>query len=120
MVTLEFGLMAKNPSKTWHLDDVSVVDRNASNAEQLVNGNFENPNATGWHTVCSSQNCPGGVGNIVQSPCHTGSFCYEGACMMSYDFLRQSFYVIINHVYTLSFWIYTDGHSDQAAYVNIG
>ncbi|CAF1170702.1 unnamed protein product [Rotaria sp. Silwood1] len=119
MNILEFGFKAVNQIKTWHLDDVSLIDKNASNAEMLVNGGFENGSLVGWQMLCSNNNCGLTVGNITQSNCHTGSYCYEGACQNAYDFLRQTFPVISGHVYILSFWLYTDGHHSQAAYVNI-
>ncbi|CAF1025201.1 unnamed protein product [Adineta steineri] len=117
--TLEFGFKAKNPAFTWHLDDVSIIDTSALNIEMLVNGNFENGTLIGWQILCSSNNCGGTGSSIVQTTCHTDSFCYEGTCAGNYDYLRQSFSITIGHIYTLSFWVYTDGHSDQAAYVNI-
>ncbi|CAF1105199.1 unnamed protein product [Adineta steineri] len=117
--TLEFGFKAKNPAFTWHLDDVSIIDTSALNIEMLVNGNFENGTLIGWQILCSNNNCGGTGSSIVNTPCHTGSFCYEGTCAGNYDYLRQSFSITIGHIYTLSFWVYTDGHSDQAAYVNI-
>lgn len=116
---LEFGFKAKNPSKTWHLDDVSIVDTTALNSEILVNGGFENGSLIGWQVACSSLNCGGTGGILVQTSCHTGSYCYEGACQGAYDFLRQSFSVTAGRVYMLSFWLYTDGHSAEAAYVDI-
>ncbi|CAF1500214.1 unnamed protein product [Rotaria sp. Silwood1] len=119
MNILEFGFKAVNQIKTWHLDDVSLIDKNASNAEMLVNGGFENGSLVGWQMLCSNNNCGLTVGNITQSNCHTGSYCYEGACQNAYDFLRQTFSVTSGHVYILSFWLYTNGHHSQAAYVNI-
>ncbi|CAF4147236.1 unnamed protein product [Rotaria sp. Silwood2] len=119
MNTLEFGFKAVNPAKAWHLDDVSIIDKNASNSEMLVNGGFENGTLIGWQVLCSSLNCGTTSGNITQSNCHTGSYCYQGVCQNAYDFLRQTFSVISGHVYILSFWLYTDGHHSQAAYVNI-
>ncbi|CAF2676026.1 unnamed protein product [Rotaria sp. Silwood2] len=57
MNTLEFGFKAVNPAKAWHLDDVSIIDKNASNSEMLVNGGFENGTLIGWQVLCSSLNC---------------------------------------------------------------
>ncbi|CAF1391668.1 unnamed protein product, partial [Rotaria sordida] len=74
---LEFGFKAGSASKTWHLDDVSIIDKNASNSEKLVNGGFENGTLTGWQVLCSTINCGTKAGNITQSNCHTGSYCYE-------------------------------------------
>ncbi|CAF0861428.1 unnamed protein product [Adineta steineri] len=117
--TLEFGFKAKNSAFTWHLDDVSIIDTSVLNIEMLVNGNFQTGTLIGWQVLCSNTNCGGTGGSLVQTTCHTGSFCYKGACAGNYDYLRQSFPITIGHIYALSFWVYTDGHSSQAAYVNI-
>lgn len=121
MLTLEFGFQAKNSAKTWHLDDVSVLHLNSSNiTEMLINGNFENGTLIGWQRSCTSMNCGGSTGgSIVQVSCRTGSYCYEGACQDDYDFLRQSFLAEMGHVYMLSFWLFTDGHAAQKAYVTM-
>ncbi|CAF1413084.1 unnamed protein product [Adineta ricciae] len=117
---LEFGFKAKNPSFTWHLDDVSVIDISALGIEMLLNGNFEMSSLVGWQIVCSSQSClPSKQSSLVQTNCHNSSNCYEGACQGNYDYLRQYFNVTIRHIYTLSFWLYTDGNIQQEAYVNI-
>lgn len=119
IATLEFGFKAKNSAKTWHLDNVSVLDRTSSNTEMIINGDFESGSLNGWQTLCSSTNCGGTGGVLSTTSCYSGSYCYEGACQGAYDFLRQSFPVVLGHVYTLSFWIYTDGHNQQAGYVTI-
>ncbi|CAF3350554.1 unnamed protein product [Rotaria socialis] len=103
MNTLEFGFKAKTSAKTWHLDDVSVIDTNASNSEMLINGNFENGTLIGWQAFCSNLNGGGTGGTITQSSCHNGSYFYDGASAVAYDFLRQSFSMAIRHVYVLSF-----------------
>lgn len=116
---LEFGFQAKNSNKVWHLDDVSMIDTNASNVEILINGDFEFASLQNWQIDCVSTNCGGTGAFLSQSDCRTGSYCYEGACHDAYDFLRQSFNVINEHIYRLSFWIKTSGHSQQAAFINI-
>ncbi|CAF1344346.1 unnamed protein product [Rotaria sordida] len=42
MNILEFGFKALSTTKTWHLDDVNIIDKNLSNSEILVNSVFEN------------------------------------------------------------------------------
>ncbi|CAF3938070.1 unnamed protein product, partial [Rotaria sordida] len=69
MKKLEFGFKAVNSVKTWHLDDVSIIDKNASNSEKLVNGGFENGTLTGWQVLCSDINCEMKGSNITQSDC---------------------------------------------------
>ena len=116
---LEFGFKAKNSNKVWHLDDVSIIDTNASNVQMLINGDFELASLQHWRITCASTNCGGTGGFLDQSDCHTGFYCYEGACRDAYDFLQQSFNAVHGHVYKLSFWIKTVGHPQQAAFVNI-
>lgn len=118
---LEFGFKAKNTNHEWHLDDVSVVNRNASNAQMITNGNFENGTLTGWQVLCTTTNgCSGAGGILSTSSCHGGSHCYSGECYGAYDFLRQTFSVTLGNVYTLTFWIFTDGHPQQEAFVRMG
>lgn len=89
------------------------------NTSILVNGDFEAGSLIGWTVACSSMNCGGTGGVLDTSSCHTGSYCYKGACIGAYDFLRQSFNVVVGHVYLLTFWIKTAGNPQQAAYVDI-
>ena len=118
---LEFGFKAKNTAQTWHLDDVSIIDTSASNAQRLTNGDFENGTLVGWQVLCTVNNgCGGPGGGLTTSSCHSGTYCYSGACFNAFDFLRQTFSTITGHVYTLTFWIYTNGHNQQEAYVRIG
>jgi hypothetical protein len=116
---LEFGFDAKNPAQQWHLDDVSIIDTNASNSEMLINGDFENGTLIGWQVLCTLTNCGGTGGALTMSSCHSGSYCYVGACTGAYDFLHQTFSAITDHIYTLQFWLYTDGHAAERAYVTI-
>ena len=118
-VILEFGFLAKSSSKVWFLDDVSIIDRNASNSEMLVNGDFELGSLESWQVVCSRTNCGGTGGVIDHSDCHTGSYCYKGACRRAYDFLRQSCNVVNGRIYTLTYWIKTNGSLDGDGYVDI-
>ena len=119
VAVLEFGFKAKDSSKDWHLDDVSIVDNTLSNSEMLVNGNFENGTLVGWEVQCSATNgCPGSGGQLSTSSCHGGTYCYQGDCG-NFDFLRQAFLATAGHKYTLSFWLKTYGHVQQSAYVKI-
>ena len=117
---LEFGFKAKLSSKTWHLDDVSIVDSNSSNSEMLTNGDFENGTLMGWQVQCTVSNaCLGSGGTLSTSTCHTGMSCFEGGCEGSYDFLRQAFRAAAGHIYTLSFWLQSEGSIQQYVYVTI-
>ncbi len=99
------------------MDDVSIVDTNASNSEMLVNGGFENGTLAGWQVICTSGCAPGSSGSLSTTSCNTGSFCYKDGCKGSTDILRQTFAMTIGHVYILSFWLTTAG--TQSAYVSI-
>ncbi len=116
---LEFSFYTINGNDYWHLDDVSIVDINASSSEMLTNGDFESGNLSGWELLCIS-GCAGTQGIVTNSNCHTGLYCYRDACTGHYDFLRQTFITTMGHIYTLSFWIYTDSQPQQMAYVTIG
>jgi hypothetical protein len=120
VAVLEFGFQAKNSEKKWHLDDVSILNNNVSNSEMLVNGNFESGTLVGWQVQCRTTNaCSGSGGHLSTATCNAGTYCYEGDCEGKYDFLRQAFLVTAGHSYTLSFWLKSDGHGQQYAYVDI-
>jgi hypothetical protein len=110
--------MGQSGSDYWHLDDVSILDENMSNSEMLVNGGFENGTLTGWQLLCIS-NCLSSSGAISNSPCNTGLFCYQDGCKNEFDFLRQSFSMTIGHTYTLSFYLLSDTHPNDQAFVRI-
>jgi hypothetical protein len=74
---LEFGFSSQGANQFGYLDDVSIVDTNASNAEMLINGGFENTTLAGWQLLCPS-NCLANSGVLTLPPCHTGYFCYIG------------------------------------------
>ncbi|CAF1096899.1 unnamed protein product [Adineta steineri] len=86
---LEFGFNINTRVGFWYLDDVSMLDINASNSEMLVNGNFD------------------------------GSYCYQDNCRRGYDFLQQTFTMTLNHIYTLSFETYATASYVQTAFVSI-
>jgi hypothetical protein len=114
---LEFGFTSTGAGKIGYLDDVSIVDTNASNSEMLINGGFENGSLVGWQVLCSS-NCGGASsGSLSTTSCNTGSYCYTDGCKNGLDFVRQLFTATIGHIYTLSFWIQV--YSNQNVYVEI-
>lgn len=113
---LEFGFASSGINKIGYLDDVSIVDTNASNSEMLINGGFENGSLVGWQSLCSS-NCMTLPGSLSTISCHTGSYCYKDGCKNSLDFLRQTFSTIIGHVYKLTFWINVS--NSQVVYVRL-
>ncbi|CAF1155110.1 unnamed protein product [Adineta steineri] len=79
---LEFGFNINTRIGFWYLDDVSMLDMNASNSEMLVNGNFELDNLNGWQSLCAT-NCGSRAGMIINSPCN-GSYCYQDGCRIVY------------------------------------
>ena len=117
---LEFGFTGQTGNDFWHLDDVSLLDTNASNVEVLTNGDFENGTLNGWQVLCTA-NCQSASqpGMLSSTSCRTGSFCYSDGCKTGVDFLRQVISVTAGHVYTLSFWIQPDSRPQQHVYVHI-
>lgn len=117
---LEFGFFSKDYRQIWRLDDFSLQDVNASNAEQLRNGNFENGTLVGWQMICpQNSQASGSSGKISTTVCHNGSYCYQDSCEDAYDFLRQTFPTVQGHSYTLSFWLISSGDDDQKAFVRL-
>jgi len=115
---LSFSFYTITGTYYWHLDDISLIDTNVSNSEMLTNGDFENGTLVGWQQLCT-QNCSSSPGTITSSSCHSGSYCYEDACRYGSDYLQQTFPVISGHIYTLSFWLHSDGGPIQQAFVGI-
>jgi hypothetical protein len=101
---LQFGFTSSGGNKIGYLDDVSIVDTNASNSEMLINGGFENGTLVGWQQLCTSS-CQASSGSITNTLCNTGSYCYMDGCKAGLDFLQQTFTTSIGHVYTLNFWL---------------
>ena len=124
VTTLSFALNGDNgPSHSyWLLDTVSVIDVNTS-ATLIVNGGFETGDFTGWTQYCATNaNCDGtapllgivirpvratGVdyGQIVASPCQSGTYCYVDKCSFAFDYLAQSFNTIIGDYHVVSFYL---------------
>ncbi len=99
------------------MDDISIVDTNASNSEMLINGDFENGTLVGWQQLCTSS-CGKNPGSLTTSTsCNTGSFCYMDGCKGGLDFLRQTFTTTIGHIYELMFWL--EVSNNQLVFVEI-
>jgi hypothetical protein len=110
--TLVFGFSGGG-SVYNYLDDVSVVDNNASSIQLLNNPSFESSTSTltGWTAWCATASvCGTGYpGRITNSSCHSGN-CYIDHChQTNYDYLVQSFSATIGHTYTISFWLQQTG-----------
>jgi hypothetical protein len=114
--TLQFGFATTAANKHAYLDDVSIVDTNASNSEMLINGGFENDTLVGWQLICTSS-CSTGSSGAISTSSYSGLFCYADGCKDGPDFLQQAFSITIGHVYTLNFWLYMD--SQLKVYVTI-
>ncbi len=121
MPTLVFGF-STGGSAYIYLDNVSVVDNNASSIQLLNNPSFENSasNLTGWTTWCASSCNTGYAGKVLaNSSCHSGN-CYIDHCHTpDYDYLVQSFPAAIGHIYTISFWLQLVGTGTLKFYANI-
>ena len=115
---LSFSFYTVSGTYFWHLDDISVIDTNASSSEMLTNGDFEYGTLDGWQQLCT-QNCSSSPGIITNSSCHAGLYCYADACRYGSDYLRQTFSVTSGHIYTLSFWLHSDGGLVQQAFVGL-
>ncbi len=115
---VSFSFYSQTGSYYWHLDNISVIDTNAYNSEMLTNGDFENGTLAGWQQLCT-QNCSSSSGILTNSTCLGGSYCYKDACRYGYDYLQQTFPVTSGHIYTLSFWLCSDGGPFQQAFIGI-
>jgi hypothetical protein len=122
MPTLIFGF-STGMSDYIYLDDVSVVDNNASSTQLLTNPSFENSTTllNGWSTWCGNGTMcgtgfPGQV--LANSSCHTGN-CYYDHCHTNYDYLAQSFPATVGDVYTISFWSQQVGITTLKFYADI-
>ena len=116
---VQFCMDNTGSGKHWYLDDISIVDTNASNSEMLVNNSFENGTLAGWQMLCTS-NCGSGTsGAISPSSCNSGSYCYFDVCKNGFDCLRQTFPITTGHVYIFSYFIKSDQTGGMKAYVQI-
>lgn len=103
---LMFGVDGSNEMYIM-LDDVSVVDKNDSSTQLLINPSFalSSTSLAGWSMWCSG-GCNAGYGGTVinSSSCRTDN-CYKSHCNNGgTDYLVQSFIAIIGHSYNISFW----------------
>ena len=115
--TLLFGFKTDS-TDVFYLDDVSVVDSNASSIELLTDPSFENAtiSATDWITSCETT-C---TSQIISGPQCFGS---SGDCFMAYCtansssifFLSQSFMAIIGNTYTISYMLKQEGNSSTSS-----
>ena len=109
--TIRFAFLSTSASNYWDLDTVSIKD--ASEAEQLVNGDFSLTTKTGWNETCQS-NC-----SSIQRYGPLGSYNYWCGCTSSttYQFLSQTFASVASMQYTITFQIafYNHGSGGEAA-----
>jgi hypothetical protein len=118
--TLVFGFTNSGFGYNY-LDDVSVVDNNASSIQLLNNPSFENTtsNLTDWIRWCTSTCGAGFPGKVLTNgSCHSGS-CYFDHCKTDYDYLVQSFPATIGDIYTISFWLQQTGTGTIKFYANV-
>ncbi|CAF4606882.1 unnamed protein product [Rotaria sp. Silwood1] len=88
-----FGFQGTN-NRAYYLDSVSVVAQNASSTELLRNPSFESSATTPIDWVIL---CPGSCN------------CYKDTCNSGIDFIAQTFSTSIGNIYTLSFWLNSNG-----------
>ena len=118
---LIFGFETEN-SRTFYLDDVSVTDVISPNVELLENPSFENSTLTltGWNEWCSSS-CSSTVPSLsVGGNCYgSAGVCFTVKCSGSgISFFGQSFSAVINHTYTLGYWLKGTGGGGGAGNQN--
>jgi hypothetical protein len=97
--TLMFAL--RNDPSYWYLDDVSVT--NSSGDQLIVNGGFETGSLTGW-THCNPSNASF-PGTVTSSVSYSGSYSYQDGSMGASDHLSQTFAVVPNNIYSVTFWL---------------
>ena len=111
---LSFGF-EMGSHRQFYLDDVSVVDVNATNTQLLVNPGFENSTLTltGWtvQTGCCNSN----AAQVITSSCYSGSNCLVYFCGLAniFSFLGQSFTATVGHTYSISYYLKTSGTGNQ-------
>jgi hypothetical protein len=110
---LTFAL--RNDPVYWYLDDVSVT--NSSGDELLLNGGFELGNLLGW-TYCNP-NSAADAGVVSSSNPHTGSYSYMDGSINASDYLSQTFAVVPNNNYLITFWLSADSTYSTFALVTV-
>jgi hypothetical protein len=112
---LIFGIQTE-PARTYYMDNVSVVDVSTPSIQLIANGAFENSTTllTSWTLWCSSSCGPGpdaGGGVSSAASCNLASGqCFGGSCSnLGILFLSQSFPAVLNHIYTISYWLLAQG-----------
>jgi hypothetical protein len=105
----------RNDPSFWYLDDVSVT--NSSGDQLIVNGGFETGSVTGW-TYCnpSSATSPGIVSSSMP---HSGSYSYMDGSVGTSDYLSQTFAVVPNNIYSVTFWLHATSNNESFALVTI-
>ncbi|CAF3874804.1 unnamed protein product [Adineta steineri] len=98
------------------VDDVSVT--NSSGIQLLSNGNFELGTLSGW-TYCNPANASYS-GAVSSMDPHNGSYSYADGSVGFMDYLSQSFAVVPNNIYSVTFWLSANSNSSTYALVTIG
>ncbi|CAF4226089.1 unnamed protein product [Adineta steineri] len=106
----------RNDPAYWYLDDISVT--NSLGIQLLSNGGFELGTLSGW-TYCNPSNAPSS-GAISSANSHTGSYSYTDGSVGSSDYLSQTFAVVPNNIYSVTFWLTSSSNSATFALVTIG
>jgi hypothetical protein len=111
--TLTFAL--EDDPALWYLDDVSVT--NSSGAQLIMNGGFETGNLAGW-TYCNPSNATFS-GIVTLSTPHSGVYSYQDGSTGTSDYLSQTFPVVPNNIYSITFWLCATSTSGTFALVTI-
>lgn len=106
-LTLTFGFETGSGC-SYYLDDVSVIDLNASSIQLLINPSFESSIIVpdGWSVWCT-ESCDNSDTKLKSNTrCRlSNGTCLEVGCHSSTSFISQSFTTTIDHIYTISYWL---------------
>jgi hypothetical protein len=105
----------RNDPSFWYLDDVSIT--NSSGDQLIVNGDFETGSLTGW-TYCN----PSSVtysGTVTSSVSYSGWYSYKDGSVGASDYLSQTFAVVPNNIYSVTFWLHATSNNESFALVTI-
>ncbi|CAF1334138.1 unnamed protein product, partial [Didymodactylos carnosus] len=114
--TIKFAFYTASSDDYWNLDTASVKD--TANKEQLVNGDFNYNNSTGWkftcRTDCSSVQRFGVLGspNLWLGCTGTGTGTGTG---VQYQYASQTFLTVPCMTYRVSYQIALYNHSGSTA-----